>query len=490
MPQKCFYRAEQMRELDQRAISAGIPGLTLMQRAGEAAYRTLRLHYPRVQHITIFCGSGNNGGDGYVVASEAIRDGLKVDLLRVSEPSTDTSRQAADHWEKAGGKSGDFSLGRLAETDIIVDALLGTGLDRPVEGLYKDAISAINDQSAPVVALDIPSGLHADTGAIMGMAVQADLTVTFIARKTGLFTGAGRQECGTILFDSLDIPASTYDSMSPNACEASVQQCQSWLPRRSADAHKGSSGRLLVVGGDLSMSGAVGLAGWTACATGTGMVHVATCKENIGQVAALRPELLVSGVAETDELQSLLSKVDALLLGPGLGQSDWSRAQFETCLEHGKVAVIDADGLNLLAEEPDKRRDWVLTPHPGEAARLLGTSTHEIMQNRMVAAEAIVARYGGVCVLKGSGTIVATENETPNLCTQGNAALATAGTGDVLAGLIAGLIVQGVPPLPAAVAGVTLHARAGELAAEAGMAGMLASDLIEPLRQLRNFTCA
>ena len=489
MPQKCFYGAEQTRELDRLAIASGIPGYTLMQRAGKAAYRALRISYPRATHITLLCGSGNNGGDGYVVAGEALRDGLGVTLLSASGPSTDSARQAAAAWKQAGGDVIDFAPERLKDANVIVDALLGTGLCRPVEGVYKDAIAALNDQPAPVIALDIPSGLHADTGTIQGIAVQAALTVTFIARKPGLYTGAGRQVSGNILFDSLDVPVSVYESMSADACEASLLQCQSWLPKRKASAHKGSSGRLLVVGGDQSMSGAVGLAGLTAAVTGTGLVRVATRKENTDQVAGLHPELLVSGVADPDDLQSLLKQSDSLLLGPGLGQSRWSRTQFETCLEHGNVAVIDADGLNLLAEEPEKRADWVLTPHPGEAARLLDISVPDVMQDRITAANAINARYGGICVLKGSGTIIAAEGCTPYLCTRGNAALATAGTGDVLAGLVAGLIVQGMPPLSAAVAGVTLHACAGEMVAREGIAGVLASNLIEPLRRLRNSVC-
>jgi NAD(P)H-hydrate epimerase len=483
LPQKCFYRAQQVRELDQRAIAAGISGFTLMQRAGTAACRNLRMLYPRARRITVVCGAGNNGGDGYIVAAEALKGGLEVRLLQVSGPASEVARQAADSWEQAGGVSTAFDPAGLADSDLIVDALLGTGLGRPVRDAYEQAVRAINDHPAPVIALDIPSGLHADTGAIMGIAVRAELTLTFIARKTGLYTGAGREVSGRILFDSLDAPDFIYADMPADACETSVRQCQSWLPRRAADAHKGSSGSLLVVGGDLSMSGAVGLAGRTAYATGTGLVRVATRPENICQVTGMQPELLVDGVAQASELLTIIGKVNAQLLGPGLGTSAWSRALFETCLEHGNVAVLDADGLNLLAEEPVRRVHWILTPHPGEAARLLGTAVVDIQRDRVGAAKEIVAHYGGVCVLKGSGTIVAAEGSIPRLCTGGGPALATAGSGDVLAGLIASLIVQGMQPWYAAVAGVTLHARAGEVTAAAGM---FASELVNPIRELRN----
>lgn len=483
MPQKCFYRAEQVRELDQRAIDSGVSGFTLMQRAGEAACRNLRLLYPRVRRVTVVCGAGNNGGDGYIVAAEALKGGLDVRLLQVSDPASDVARQAADAWEQAGGVSMAFDPADLADSDLIVDALLGTGLARPVGGAYEQAVRAINDHAAPVIALDIPSGLHADTGAILGIAVRAELTVTFIARKTGLYTGAGREVSGRILFDSLDAPDFIYADLQPDACEANVRLCQSWLPRRAADAHKGSSGSLLVVGGDLSMSGAAGLAGRTAYASGAGLVRVATRTENICQVSVMQAELLVSGIVRASELLTIMGKVNAQLLGPGLGTSAWSRALFGTCLEHGNVVVIDADGLNLLAEEPVRHDHWVLTPHPGEAARLLGTAVVNIQRDRVGAAKAIVARYGGVCVLKGSGTIIAAENCIPYLCTRGGPGLATAGTGDVLAGLIASLIVQGMQPWYAAIAGVCLHARAGELA---DSTGMLASELVNPIRELRN----
>jgi NAD(P)H-hydrate epimerase len=486
MPQKCFFRAAQVRELDRRTIAAGTPAIQLMQRAGHSAYLALRVHFPRARKLVVLCGPGNNGGDGYVLATAALKNGLEVMLFSIADATSETARLAHKNFIAAGGMAESFAEQKLTDADVIVDALLGTGTSRPVEGDYAAAINAVNASSCPVIALDVPSGLNADTGRIMGAAVTADMTMTFITRKTGLYTGQGRRVSGHILLDKLEVDPGMHADLQPDAREASLRQCLSWLPVRQETAHKGDSGRLLIAGGDMSMSGAVGLAGRAACAAGAGLVYVATRPDNAAVVTALMPELLVSGIETANDLEILINKVNCILVGPGLGQSDWSRSVFEYCLEHGAVSVVDADGLNLLASEQHRRRDWVLTPHPAEAARLLGCTTDDIMMDRIAAARAIAAQYGGICVMKGSGTVIATDDGIPYLCTRGGPALATAGTGDVLAGLITGLIAQGLGLLQAAVAGVTLHASAGEQFSRHRRAGMLASDLVAPLQSLRN----
>ncbi len=267
---------------------------------------------------------------------------------------------------------------------------------------------------------------------------------------------------------------------------ADIAECQEWLPKRLEDSHKGSNGRLLIVGGERAMAGAACLAGWSAYIAGAGLVRVATIPDNETAITCCRPELLVSGISEAHQLKALFQQTDVLALGPGLGQTRWSREQFEFCLEHREPDVIDADGLNLLAQAPDKRQSWILTPHVGEAARLLKCNAGEIQDDRMAAAREIVSIYGGICILKGRESLIVSKDNS-RVCPYGNAALAVAGTGDVLTGLLAGLLAQGMDSYKSAVTAVVLHACAADIHADQhGSIGMLASDLMNPLRRLRN----
>lgn len=268
---------------------------------------------------------------------------------------------------------------------------------------------------------------------------------------------------------------------------AALPECQGWLPLRADDSHKGSNGRVLIVGGEQSMAGAACLAGWSAYSAGAGLVRVATIPGNVMAITACRPELLVSAIDSASALKPLLRQIDTLVLGPGLGQTSWSRSLFEFCLEYANPNIIDADGLNLLAGTRDKRSNWILTPHPGEAAKLLDCQARDIQADRLAAASEIVHLYGGICILKGHDSLVVSEQEDAWLCPYGNAALAVAGTGDVLTGFLAGLLAQGMQSLQASVAAVVLHASASDMhAAEFGNIGMLASDLMAPIRRLRN----
>jgi hydroxyethylthiazole kinase-like uncharacterized protein yjeF len=268
--------------------------------------------------------------------------------------------------------------------------------------------------------------------------------------------------------------------------QADLELCQSWLPIREEDSHKGSNGRVLIEGGEQSMAGAACLAGWSAYIAGAGLVRVATNPGNVTAITSCRPELLVSGICEPHQLKELFQHVDVIALGPGLGQTKWSHQVFEFCLEHGAPDIIDADGLNLLAQSPEKRQGWILTPHPGEASRLLHCNVNDIQGDRIAAAREIVSLYGGICVLKGRESLIVSEDETW-ICSYGNAALAVAGTGDVLTGLLAGLLAQGMNRHKTAVTSVVLHAKAADnYVSENGTIGMLASDLMLPLRRLRN----
>ena len=269
--------------------------------------------------------------------------------------------------------------------------------------------------------------------------------------------------------------------------QADLAECQGWLPDHSENSHKGSNGRVVILGGEKAMAGATCLAGWAAYIAGAGLVRVATIPENVSAITSFRPELLVSGIIKVQQLKKLLQGGEVLALGPGMGQTKWSQQAFEFCLEHRQPDIIDADGLNLLAQSPDKRQHWVLTPHPGEAARLLHCGARDVQADRIAAANEITSVYGGICILKGHGSLIAADDERPRVCRYGSSALAVAGTGDVLTGFLAGLLAQQVTPYKASVAAVVLHACAADIhAQEQGKIGMLASDLMGPLRRLRN----
>ncbi len=484
---EALYSATQVRELDRIAITDhGIPGHVLMQRAGTAAFLLLRMHFPRVRRIVVVCGRGNNGGDGFVLARLAHEAGMLAHVMSVGETSSAKGDAAAARQgcETAGVTIRNFDASLLAENDLVVDALLGTGLEREVEGAWRAAIEAINHSSIPVLALDIPSGLHADTGHVMGAAVRARATISFIGLKAGLFTGAGREQAGEIFFDDLDVPSDIYAKLIPFAHRLTEKSLQGMLPKRPRHAHKGNAGHVLVIGGDKGMPGAARLAGEAAYRAGAGLVTLATHPEHAALVNVARPELMVHGVASAEALRPLVKRADVIVLGPGLGQGEWGRALLSAAYETGLPMVVDADGLNCLAADPLMRDNWILTPHPGEAARLLGMTVEEVQADRFTAAHEITASFGGVCVLKGSGTLVASLYDgLVEVCDRGNPGMASGGMGDVLTGVLAALIAQGMDIKKAARLGVWVHAMAGdEAAAAGGEIGLLASDLLSYIR--------
>ena len=328
--------------------------------------------------------------------------------------------------------------------------------------------------------MDSPSGLNADTGNVMGCAVKADYTVTFIGLKQGLFTGQAADYCGEISYASLAVPESIFQEVLASA----VRVVKTPLPRRDRCSHKGNYGHVLIVGGDSGYSGAARLAGEAALRVGAGLVSIATRAEHAGLMNLNRPELMCHGVECAEQLSGLLEKVSVVVIGPGLGQSDWAKELFMATITAQKLLIIDADGLNLLARSPVKNPDWILTPHPGEAARLLSCSTTEIQQDRFAAVAAIQAKYKGIAILKGAGTLIATEDDCA-VSTTGNPGMASGGMGDVLAGVIAGLLAQGLSLKNAAQQGVHIHGLAADLAADKdGERGLLASDLMPYLRRV------
>jgi ADP-dependent NAD(P)H-hydrate dehydratase / NAD(P)H-hydrate epimerase len=486
-----LYTAAQVRALDAYAIdTGGIPSYTLMKRAGEAALRYLRSRWPTAHRIVIVCGGGNNGGDGYVLARFARAAGLTVSVLATVQPERleGDARRAYDDCAASGIPVGRFTSEALAEGDVIVDAMLGTGLRSVLRDDALAVIDAINAAHRPVLALDVPSGLDADTGAPFGAAVRADCTVTFVGLKTGLFIGVGPERAGTVYFDDLEVvppPGPKFRPRLERIVEADIQRA---LPRRARSAHKGDFGRLLIIGSGPGMPGATRLAGEAALRVGAGLVMVAADPDNIAAITSGRPELTCIPARGPEDLEEALTRADVIAIGPGLGRSDWSRSLLKATLAIRKPLVLDADALNLLAERDPSREqgDWILTPHPGEAGRLLGLPTDEVQRDRLSALDQLVERFGAIVVLKGAGTLVGGPDRVSALCERGNPGMATAGMGDVLTGAIAGILGQCRDPWLAARAGVLLHAMAGDTLARMGERGLLASDVARELRTCAN----
>jgi len=479
-----LYSAAQVRELDARLIAAGTPGFELMRRAAHAAWRALRRRWPQAGTLTVLAGCGNNAGDGYLVAALGRRAGWHAQVLAVGDPERlqgDAAR-ARDEALEAGVAIRPWSECAPLQ-GVLVDALLGTGLGGAVREPYAQAIRQINASGLPVLAVDIPSGLGADSGCPFGVAVRAELTVTFIGLKLGLFCGEAADHVGELVFADLDAdPRIVADH--PCAARRLGAGSLARLAPRARTAHKGDYGHVLVAGGDLGFGGAALLAAESALRAGAGLVSLATRGEHVPAALARRPELMSCGVDSANQALALMERADVLVVGPGLGQAAWGRSLLSAAAGRPQPQVWDADALNLLAGGAvGAPANAVLTPHPGEAARLLECDIATVQGDRPAAARALAQRYGAVVILKGAGSLVASPGGGLALCDHGHPAMAGAGLGDVLAGLVGALLAQGLAPFDAACLAVWLHARAGERLAELGR-GLLASDLFPTIRQL------
>ena len=481
-----LYSAAQVRALDAYAINTlSVPGYTLMKRAGEAALRYLRTRFPTAHSIVIVCGGGNNGGDGYVLARFAQAAGLTVTVLAAVpvEALRGDARQACLDFKASGGLIQPFAASLLSEGDVVVDALFGTGLAAAVRAEAAKVIRAINAAGRPVFALDVPSGLDSDRGVALGEAVRATGTVCFVALKTGLFVGDGPDFAGNVFFDHLEIAPPATEAFRPRLTRIVEGEVARALPPRERAANKGDFGRVLIVGSGIGMPGATRLAGEACLRVGAGLVTVAVAPENVAAIGAGRPELICLPLANDHDLVEALARTDVVAIGPGLGRTAWAHAALTRVLACDKPLVIDADALNLLAAARVKRSNWILTPHPGEAGRLLDLSSGAVQADRLAAVDALLERYGGTVVLKGAGTLVATAGSVPGLCERGNPGMATPGAGDVLTGAIAGILAQCKDAALAARVGVWVHAMAGDSAARSGgERGLVASDIAHELR--------
>jgi hydroxyethylthiazole kinase-like uncharacterized protein yjeF len=479
-----LYTAAQVHALDARLIATGTPGFELMQRAAYAAWRALRRRWPDAGEITVLAGAGNNAGDGYLIAVLAQRAGWTVRVLAVGTPEAlkGDAALAYRHARDAGVAVEPWQSGSEL-CGVLVDALLGTGLLGGLRAVYAEAVERINASGLPVLAVDIPSGLHADNGHVIDAAVCADLTVTFIGLKLGLFTGAAPDVVGELVFDDLQADRQVAAGIEAQAVRLAAESLPRLPPRKPA-AHKGQFGHVLVVGGDHGFGGAAMMSAESALRSGAGMVSLATRAEHVAASLARRPEIMCAALASTYQLPALCEKADVLVVGPGLGLGAWGLSLLSTVAASARPQVWDADALNLLATcAVTLPADCVITPHPGEAARLLGIGTADVQAARPLIAQALANKFKAVVVLKGAGSLIAAPDGRLALCDRGHPAMATAGLGDVLAGLIGALRAQGMAAFEAACLGVWLHASAGQALGAAGR-GLAASDLIDAVRPL------
>lgn len=462
----------------------GLPPGTLMERAGEAARRILRRHWPGRGEALVLCGPGNNGGDGYTLARRLLETGGRARVLAWAEPATAEARSARDRFREAGGGilpredlPAFLAAGVDREETVFVDALFGLGLSRSLDRETAGLLERLAACTTDVLALDVPSGLDAETGVPKPVALPARVTVAFLSAAPGHLTGAAPRYVGLLEVDDLGT-GELLAGIPPDVDVLARRLLPSLLSPRPPDAHKGLGGHVLVAGGGIGLGGAVRLAGEAALRAGAGLVTALTRPEHVAGVLAGCPSLMVRGVLRPGPSALRAIPADVIALGPGLGRDAWGRALWALLVRDPRPLVLDADGLNLLAETPVVRRDWILTPHPGEAARLLGTTAAEVQSRRYEAARELARRYGASVVLKGNGTILARPEGALAVAPYALAALATAGTGDLLTGVIAGLRAAGLAEAEAAAAGVLLHLEAGRRAARVRPRGVISADVL------------
>lgn len=494
-------RAEQVRQHElAAAASVNCSSFALMQRAGAAAMYCIDAYYPLAQKILVLVGGGNNGGDGYILANLARLQGRNV-VLASADPSRllqGDALRAQQLWQQDEYSIRSWQEVDFNEYDLLVDALLGTGLQGDIRSPLTTIIEQVNQCTIPVLSIDLPSGLHADTGVPLPIAVEAERTITFVAIKPGLVTGIGKHFCGQLLVDDLAIGQPFFTLAAVRAHLISWASLPK-LAERQSHANKGKFGRLVCFGGNKGMAGAMCLSAMAALRSGVGLVKVFCHEHSQPLVANSQPEIMLVTATGIASINKVLDWSSCLVLGPGLGPDAWSQSVFEHVLAHlthtTKPIIIDADGLNLLAKRWESKlkinlTQCILTPHPGEAARLLNVTVQEIEQDRYAACQAIAQRYGAVCILKGAGTIICHDGQATSVyvCADGNPGMATAGMGDVLSGIVGAMLGQGLSAQSAANYAVCLHAAAGDrLARSYGQRGMIASDLFEPLRALLNY---
>ncbi|HEX4985185.1 MAG TPA: NAD(P)H-hydrate dehydratase [Burkholderiales bacterium] len=483
------FLTREIREIE--AIVLAQPGApSLMARAGTAVARLAReMLGERGKRILVLAGGGNNGGDAFVAASQLKQAWFEPTVVFTGQESKlpPDAKAAWGEWRAAGGRT-TGSVPPDAAPDLIIDGLFGIGLERPLQGQAADIVSWVNGRDAGVLSIDVPSGLHADSGRVLGCAVRARRTLTFIGLKAGLFTLDGPDYAGEVIFDPLgvDIP----DAVQPHGWRIESPLLASVLPLRKRNSHKGTFGNVGVVGGAPGMVGAALLAGRAALKLGAGRVFAGLFSEELA-VDLVQPELMIRPAQEVLKIEDL----DCIAAGPGLGQSQAAQHALAAAIAHKAPLVLDADALNLLAAQPKLHKallarasETILTPHPAEAARLLATGTDKVQSDRIGAARALGTKFNAAVVLKGNGSICALRSGDWYVNTSGNPGMAAAGMGDALTGMVASLAAQGGDPDLALLAGVHLHGLAADrlVASGIGPAGLTASEVIDAARRILN----
>jgi ADP-dependent NAD(P)H-hydrate dehydratase / NAD(P)H-hydrate epimerase len=485
-----IYCTAEVRAIEAEVARAAAPQL-LMERAGLAAAELAReLCGGNGKPVLVLAGPGNNGGDAFVLARHLKQWYFKVSVVYAGEEKKHSAEaaQALRAWRAAGGAISE-SLPATRDCGLVVDGVFGIGLEREVTGRYAEWIEAINRSGAPVLAVDVPSGLGSDSGRVMGRAVRATHTVTFIALKPGLLTFDGPDHCGEIHLRTLDVD--TKALRPARGCVLGREILATAVKRRARNSHKGDYGSVGIIGGDHGMVGAALLAGRAALKLGCGRVYVGLLAAGAPSVDAAQPELMLRDAGEVLKIGHL----SCLAVGPGLGQMPDAAFYLDAALDSPLPLVLDADALNLLAASGvlagklrERTAPSLLTPHPAEAARLLATTTHELQSNRVGAALRLSSSLNCPVVLKGAGSICAAPDGTWRINTSGNPGMASAGMGDALTGMITALLSQGVEPGTALLAGVYLHGAAADraVAGGAGPVGLTATETIEAARALLN----
>lgn len=485
-----WVNAAQMKAADQYTIQKlGVPSLELMEHAAQACVQVLEDEKVDLSHVCVVCGSGNNGGDGFAIARILQNNRYSVETFCVGNPEhyTEETQEQMHRLQECGGKI-TYGMPQEDSYSVVIDAVFGVGLSRKVEGRYRQVIEQMNRMRGTKFAVDIPSGLSATTGCILGCAFKADYTVTFQLKKIGLELSQGRAIAGRVIVPDIGISTDSICKDQEIVRTAGKDIYRKMLPDRPEDSNKGTYGRLLVIAGSKGMVGAAYLNAHAAYMTGAGLVRIYTFSDNREILQTLLPEAIITTYEEynKEELLSLLTWADSVCIGSGLGMSRLSEKILKTVIEYVKVpCLIDADGLNLLAENNNylnqmAERRFVITPHMKEMSRLTDTPVEELKADRIQILKDFISRYRITCVLKDSRTLIASEEKGIRMNLTGNSAMAKAGSGDVLAGVISGWMVQGKEAEDAAELGTYIHGLSGDLAKfEKGVYSVMARDLIE-----------
>ena len=485
-----WVNAAQMKAADQYTIQKlGVPSLELMEHAAQACVQVLEDEKVDLSHVCVVCGSGNNGGDGFAIARILQNNRCSVETFCVGNPEhyTEETQEQMHRLQECGGKI-TYGMPQEDSYSVVIDAVFGVGLSRKVEGRYRQVIEQMNRMRGTKFAVDIPSGLSATTGCILGCAFKADYTVTFQLKKIGLELSQGRAIAGRVIVPDIGISTDSICEDQEIVRTAGKDIYRKMLPDRPEDSNKGTYGRLLVIAGSKGMAGAAYLNAHAAYMTGAGLVRIYTFSDNREILQTLLPEAIITTYEEynIEELLSLLTWADSVCIGSGLGMSRLSEKILKTVIEYVKVpCLIDADGLNLLAENNNylnqmAERRFVITPHMKEMSRLTDTPVEELKADRIQILKDFISRYRITCVLKDSRTLIASEEKGIRMNLTGNSAMAKAGSGDVLAGVISGWMVQGKEAEDAAELGTYIHGLSGDLAKfEKGLYSVMARDLIE-----------